>query len=801
MQGNALALRLTTHGKVAAQEKDVADFLPYTRHVDAATLATKNNGLLRVIKLEGFPFETADEETLDGLKEVRNTLTIGLASARHILYHHLIRRRVPAEIGGQFSGFAAEVDAAWQRRLTRRRLYVNDLYLTLLRRPAPGVVGLVDWFTGLFTSGDISRAEQERAESLRELSDATNNIVSTLARYKPRLLTTYEQDGRLYSEPLQFLSYLLNQETRRVLLPAGPIDAYLPTTRPLFAREALELRGVAPGAQTYGAIISVKEYTGGTWAGLLDELTRLPFEMTITQSFAFNERAVSLENLARQGRILDAAEDPAHSLRQGLIDAADDLASNRIVFGGHHLSVLLTGADQAHLERALTETSATLTNLGVLAVREDVNLEPAFWAQLPGNQEFIARRADISSLNWAGFASLHNYPAGKRTGNHWGECIALLETTSATPYAFNFHSSDVGNFTVVGPTGTGKTVVLNFLLAQAQRHEPAAFFFDRDRGAELFIRAIGGWYGAFQPGEPSGLNPLQLEDTPANRTFLRDWLAALARNPDGTPLSATDQAVIAEAVAANFDVPPSSRRLSHLQTLFRGHELDTQDNSLAARIRPWFGRGERAWLFDNPQDNLSLGRTQGFDLTFVLDDPIARVPLLLYLFHRIEQALDGQKALIFIDEGWRALDDPAFEGRLREWLKTIRKKNGLVGFGTQSAEDVVATSIGKTIVEQCRTQLFMPNFKASAAGYCEGFGLTPHELAVVRELGDTSRCFLIKHDATSVVARLDLGGEDDILAILSGREETVLLCDAIRAEVGDDPADWLPLFQERRKTV
>ena len=130
---SAQALSLTTHGKVAAQEKDVADFVPYTRHVDAATIATKNNALLQVIKLEGFPFETADEDTLDGLKEVRNTLTIGLASARHVLYHHLLRRRVPPAIGGEFSGFAAEVDAAWQRRLTRRRLYVNNLY----PHPAP----------------------------------------------------------------------------------------------------------------------------------------------------------------------------------------------------------------------------------------------------------------------------------------------------------------------------------------------------------------------------------------------------------------------------------------------------------------------------------------------------------------------------------------------------------------------------------------------------------------------------------------------------------------------------------------
>ena len=109
------------------------------------------------------------------------------------------------------------------------------------------------------------------------------------------------------------------------------------------------------------------------------------------------------------------------------------------------------------------------------------------------------------------------------------------------------------------------------------------------------------------------------------------------------------------------------------------------------------------------------------------------------------------------------------------------------------------TRIGPTIIEQCRTQLFMPNFKADEKGYCEGFGLTSHELALVKEMGDTSRCFLVKHDATSVVARLDLAGADDMLAVLSGREETVQLLDTIRAEVGDDPAAWLPVFHERRQ--
>ena len=119
------------------------------------------------------------------------------------------------------------MNRAWQRRLTRRRLYVNDLYLTILRRPMPGLGGLADLVMGLFTSRDLKRQEEDRADSIRALQDATANIISTLSHYRPRLLTCYEQDGRLYSEPLEFLSYLLNHE-RRPVLPTDRPDRRLP---------------------------------------------------------------------------------------------------------------------------------------------------------------------------------------------------------------------------------------------------------------------------------------------------------------------------------------------------------------------------------------------------------------------------------------------------------------------------------------------------------------------------------------------------------------------------------------------
>jgi len=369
--------------------------------------------------------------------------------------------------------------------------------------------------------------------------------------------------------------------------------------------------------------------------------------------------------------------------------------------------------------------------------------------------------------------------------------VTLLETTAAGPYFFNFHQNDLGNFTVIGPSGSGKTVVLNFLLAQARKFRPRIIFFDKDRGAELFIRAIGGRYDVLRPGIPSGLNPLQLPDTPANRKFVIDWLRVLAGGAEGDEL-----VQITDAVDANFEQPREHQRLRHIVELFRGVQRP-HGNDLWSRLRPWWGEGERAWLFDNENDLTDLAADSvGFDMTQILDDPIVRTPAMMFLFHRVEERLDGSPAIIVVDEGWKALDDDVFVRRIKDWEKTIRKRNGVVGFATQSAQDALESRIASAIIEQAATQIFMSNPKAQASEYIEGFGLTEHELELVRTIPDSAHCFLIKHGNDSVVARLNLTGEKDLLTILSGRERTVRLLDEIRLQTGDDPSEWLPRLLE-----
>jgi type IV secretion system protein VirB4 len=780
--------------QIGRREQAAGSRLPYARHADGATIETRDGLLLQIIQLAGFPFETADTEELNHRKAVREAMLRTVANSRFAVVHHAVRTPVRPSLEGDFpAGFARDLDGAWRGRLDGQSIFVNDLYLTLVRRPVVARTPVMERMLELFGRSDPTARDARIASELRELSAARDGLLASLGPYGARLLTTYEAPHGTCSEPLEFLAFLFNGELRPVLLPPGDLGHHLPYRRVSFGLDALQLHGAGALPARFAAMVSVKDYPPSTAPGMLDDLMRLPHEMTVTQSFAFVDRQVALDRMNLALRRMRAADDDAVSLRRDLGVAKDDVAAGRAAFGEHHLSICVKEASLEALDRAVADIQATFTEAGIIAVREDVNQEPCWWAQFPGNFKDIARRSLVSTGNMAGLASFHAFPLGQADGNHWGQAVTVLETTSATPYFFNFHRQDLGNFTIIGPSGSGKTVVLNFLLAQAQKYAPRVVLFDKDRGAEIFIRAIGGRYETLRPGEPSGLNPLALPDTPGNRAFVTDWLSRLVIPPEGG-LTADESERIADAVAASFEQPPSLRRLRHVAELLAGVRRP-QPGDLAARLEPWINDGPRAWLFDNAEDRLDLAtRVLGVDMTSLLDDPVLRTPALMYLFHCVEQRLDGTPAILVVDEGWKALDDDVFVARIRDWEKTIRKRGGIVGFATQSASDALASRIASAIVEQAATQIFMPNPKALASDYCEGFGLTAHELDLVRALPQTSRCFLIKHGTDSVVARLNLSGLDGVITVLSGREESVRRLDALRAEHGDDPAVWLPLL-------
>lgn len=771
----------------AAKEARAGDRLPYLRLIDESTLLLRDGSVMASIQVPGLLFETEDSDSLNAHAATREVMLRSALDSRFVLYHHVIRRRVEVELEADFDDpLCRHIDARWKERLAGGSLFVNDQFVTLIRRPARGRAGLAERAARLFKRrGDEIEADPK---DIRTLKAAVTGLVASLQAYGAQVLSDYEgTDGGTNSELLELLSALYNGEMRPVRRPADDVDIgqMLPYRRASFGLDAMELRG--SGVPEFAAILGLKEYPDATSPGLLDGLLRQPVEMVVTESYAPAERTTAKERIDLALRRLRSVDEEAAAERADMLGARDALGNGAVSFGDHHLSVLVRESGLARLDEATAACAAALADTGAIAVREDINLEPGFWAQFPGNEQYVVRRALISSANMASFGSMHGFALGQASGNHWGDAVTLLQTTSATPFFFNFHHGDLGNFSVIGPSGSGKTVVMNFLAAQAQKFSPRTILFDKDRGAELFIRGIGGRYDRINAGELTGFNPLAMPDTAENRAFLRDWLGVLlgAVGPE-------ELAMIASSVDAAYENDASLRRLRHFKELLAGAKRPERGD-LADRLSAWINAGEHAWLFDNERDELDLGnRVLGFDMTALLENPRLRTPVMMYLFHRIEERLDGNPTMILIDEGWKALDDDVFAARIRDWLKTLRKRNALVGFATQSARDALDSRISAALVEQTATMVFMPNSRARAEDYCDGFGLTEHELALIRSLPAHSRCFLVRQPDASVVVRLDLSGAPEVLTMLSGRESSVRRLDMLRAAVGDDPAEWFP---------
>lgn len=783
--------------RTMAREVDPAVNLPFTRHVTPAVIASSTRTLITCIRCEGVSFETADPADLNDLHAKLNLTLRNIADERLALWAHVVRTRDTGHPGGTFrSAFAQHLDEAYRAGLGRKDLFRNDLVLTLVWHPGRDPAERAAAY--LSRVGRAARAGNEAdAEALKKLEDVTRDLVAALGRYGPRRLSLYDRSGLAFSEPMEFLHRLISGDHLPMPLVQGTIGPALYTNRLIFGREALEIRSA--GGSRFAGMLGLKEYPASTRPGLFDRLLSLPFEFVATQSFAFLSKADAKTVLSRKQNQLSNANDPAASQIDDLTLALDDLESNRFAMGDHHLSVLVAADTPSLLLGHMAEARRTMSEAGAVVAREDLGLEAAYWAQVPGNFRFRARSGAVTSRNFAALAPLHTHPSGRAEGNHWGPAVALFRTTSGAPFHFSFHVEDLGNTFVCGPSGSGKTVFLTFVLAQAEKLGAQLVLFDKDRGAEIAIRALGGTYLALKSGVPTGCAPLRaLPFTPENVAFLRALIAKLVSG-DGRPLSAQDEARIDAGLDALRDLPPDERSLSALR-VFLGQR---DPEGIGARLERWCSGSPLGWVLDADEDAVGLDAPAlGFDMTEVLDDPLIRTPLMMVLFHRVEQLIDGRRIVIAIDEFWKALGDEAFRALANDGLKTIRKKNGVMLFGTQSPRDALLSPIAHTIVEQCPTQVFFPNARGQAADYVEGFHLTNEEFRLVREeLSPQSRRFLLKQGRDAVVAELDLSGADDALAILSGRTATVALLDRIRAEVGDDPAAWLPLFHAERRRL
>lgn len=781
--------------KVARNEDSPARFIPYARHVNEQMIALDNGNIMVTFELDGRAFETSDARDLNDWHTKLNGVWRNLHDERLSIYTHLIRVPTNEYPGGNFrSRFARELDEKYRARMRGTRMFINRFYVSLIMRPTAS--GADKLTTMLRKLGRAKRDDREvDHDTIELLTDKAQDFEKLMARANPRRLATYQHNNLTFSETLEVIELVMTGRAKRVPLVRGHLSGALYTARAIFGSETIEIRDADRSA--FGGIFGIREYPASTTTGQLASLLSVDFSFVMTQSFTFLGRASAAEKFRLKQAQMVNAGDMAVSQADELLDAADDLQSSRFVLGDHHFTLAIYAPSTKQLRENISIARAALAETGMVAAREAAALEAAYWSQLSGNFPWRARPAPITSRNFAAFSPFHTFPAGRAAGNYWGDAIALLKTSAQSPYFFNFHVGDLGHTMITGPSGAGKTVLLNFLMAQLEKTGARQIFIDKDRGAEIFVRASGGTYLALKNGTPTGFAPFKaLSDSPGNKSFLANLVRQLVRAKN-SPLTVQDERLIDEGIEAVMKLPVANRTLTALRSV-----LGQRDAAgIGARLERWTSGGALGWVFDNADDLIDLDQSfVGFDMTDFLNNAEIRTPVMLYMFHRIDQLLDGTPLVISIDEFWKALGDEAFRKFAQDGLKTYRKRNAFLIFATQSPADALKSDISHSILEQVATKIFLPNAYGLKSDYMDRFGLTTAEYRLIREeLSIESRRFLVKQGHDSVVVELDLSGLDDELAVLSGRAETTPLVDQAIADVGSDPDLWLPAFQARRR--
>lgn len=764
-----------------------SDFAPFAIHYDDHTIATKNGELLQTIKITGFSHEDIASEEVSLRGAIRKAIMESIHTTDYAIWFHTIRRKRNIAPRGIFKkDFAGYLNTCWRDRNHFESGYINEVYITIVKEgEAAPLLNPKNFFRELMPGVDNKKRFEFLEKAHGELDSTVLSMLSILEEFGAKRLGIVEKDGVLYSQVCSFLGKLTTLTDHPWPLPDADVSKYLTDYDVTFGYNAMEVRN-RDGTRRFGAVITLKEYKELNLHAL-DKFLQLPCEFIVTQCIDFINHKKALHDYDYQHYLFEVSKQAELEEKIGLKNVIDSDRDSPVDYGEQQLNIFLIADSIKGLEERVKAATESLSAIGIVSMREDIKMEETYWSMLPANFEFLKRLKPINTSRVGGFANLSNFPAGQSDNNHWGPAVTLFYTSRHTPYYFNFHVGENGHTSIIGPFGAGKTVMVNFLVSEARKFDSRLFYFDQGQASEIFLRSIGGTYHSV--GTEAGtlkLNPLQLEDLPENRTFLSVWLESLISRTDE---SDAHKDLFLDCINHVFSRPPVNRNIDTVVAY-----LQTRDPKMAERFYPWAEGGVYAHIFHSGEDQLDLSiRVKGFDLTSIISNQDLLIPVFSYLIHRITLGMDGEPLMIVMDEAWKLLDNPWFAPRLSEWLETLKENNAMVIFATENAGEALHSPISPILLEQIATQIFLPDPEVREE-YQSVFNLTDLEASYVYSMKKGNRQFLLKHGTDTIVAKLDLKGLEDVLAVLSASPENIAkMHDCIRKK-GETLSKWLPEF-------
>lgn len=781
---------LKRYNKIYFKDPPASELLSWEVLVSPSIVLTKDNSFLKLYEFIGIDKDGLTETNIDSfaalveksLKQLDENFTVGF---------FVVRKKTKEYLESVFKNETARfIDQARKRDYLLTPKFINHLYFSITYAKK---LDKTDKLFNLFIEHDKKKAikklfsekevkkitDEEINSAISMLEDKSKGVVDVMDVLKFKELKDEELLGSLY-----FLFNPAEEKRQKINLPHYVLlDQYLTD----FDLDSSYEDVMIIGKNLYRTI-SINEFPVTSWPGALDDMLTLPCELKASFQFKFLDKFEAKKAMVSRRRhyfvtrksFVGMATESVGQGKQQLEDTSklvyvDDAASsmNELEsrpFGQFCAFFTAFGKDEEELEAGSSLIEKTMKNAGFQVIRETMHKIGAYYSSLPANAKLLLRDFMISLGNFADYAPVRTILPGVARNEHLNApSLLVLDTEYKTPYYFNLHVKDVGHTVLFGPTGSGKSIFLNFIAEQYMKYNPKVFIFDKGYSSEISCKASAGKHIDFNPNIPSGLNPVKYIKTEQDKNFLKNFIETL--------ITSYDYKMTDDDAKSLFYCIEMVSRLSE-----KNHTLATIEAglpvNLSSKLRPWT-TGEFKNIFANQTDNLSLSDYTVFETENLSSlSNLVMPPLLEYLFYRIDKAIDGiRPTLIILDEAWAYLKVPVFAEKVREWLKVLRKRNAVVILATQSLADVAdSRDILYTVLDTVPTRIFLPNPKANNELmkdlYINTFGLSESDYEKVVS-GIPKKEYLIKQESFVRLGILRL--PPSIIALLSSDDNSRLL--------------------------
>jgi type IV secretion system protein VirB4 len=717
----------------------LADHLPWAALVAPGIVLNKDGSFQRTLRFRGPDLESAtDAELVAACARANNVLK--RFGTGWVLHFEAERRASQGYPDSDFPDPASWlVDEERRAGFEGAGAHFESLYhLTLTYLPPPDQTDRAG--RALVERSDDVKGRDWR-QALAGFVAETDRALDLFAGFMPEVRALDD------AETLTFLHGTISRSRHPVHLPETPIylDGLLADT-PLTG-------GLEPMlGSAHLRTLTILGFPNASRPGILDALNHLGLGYRwVTRFIALNktDATKALTKLRRQWfnkrkSITALLREVMYNQPAQLLDSDADnkvadadlalqaLGADMLAFGYLTTTVTVADEDRARVEDKLRAVERIVNGLGFACIRETINAVEAWLSSLPGQAYANVRQPLVHTLNLAHLMPLSSVWAGPSRNAHLdGPPLLYAETSGSTPFRLSTHVGDVGHMMIVGPTGAGKSVLLALLALQFRRYlDSQVYIFDMGRSARAATLAMGGAHHGLglggDAGETIAFQPLAAIDRPDERAWSAEWIGALLAH-EKMPVTPEVKEAVWSALTNLATAPVEERTLTGLSLLL-------QSAPLRSALAPYTLEGPFGRLLDAAEDDLHMADVQCFEMEALMGSESVVAPVLSYLFHRLEERFTGRPTLLVLDESWKYIDHPLFSARIREWLKTVRKKNVAVVFANHNLSEIAASAIAPALIESCPQRILLPNDRAiepqSQAAYVR-FGLNARQIELI----------------------------------------------------------------------